>query len=186
MKNADMRMVNERNSKSVLDRSKFISLFLYMLEYCAGKPNVSKAVLCKLLYFADFNYYELYEEHLTGGTYLKFDCGPELMDFEIIVNQLIENGFLKKIRIETNESTQIRYLPLKKSDLLCMSANEKITVDKVLNQMSDWSEDAILSYTLKDMPLLATKQGDEIDYELTFYRDFPFSVRSYEDEGLLY
>jgi hypothetical protein len=32
------------------------------------------------------------------------------------------------------------------------------------------------------MPWLASKEGEEINYELTFYRDAPFSVRNYGDE----
>jgi hypothetical protein len=32
------------------------------------------------------------------------------------------------------------------------------------------------------MPWLASKKGEEINYELAFYRDAPFSVRNYGDE----
>ena len=46
---------------------KFKNVLLYILERCAGKPNIGETVLYKLLYFCDFNYYELYEEHLTGA-----------------------------------------------------------------------------------------------------------------------
>ena len=50
--------------------------------------------------------------------------------------------------------------------------------------MSDWSAKAISSYSHKDMPWLASKDGEVIDYELAFYREMPFSVRNYsEDEN---
>ena len=55
-------------------------------------------------------------------------------------------------------------------------------IDKVIEQMSDWSASAISSYSHKDMPWLASKEGEEINYELAFYRDAPFSVRNYGDE----
>jgi len=32
------------------------------------------------------------------------------------------------------------------------------------------------------MPWLASKDGEEINYELVFYREAPFTVRNYEDE----
>ncbi|MDD4640611.1 MAG: hypothetical protein PHF92_04525 [Bacteroidales bacterium] len=49
--------------------------------------------------------------------------------------------------------------------------------------MSDWSAAAaISSYSHKDMPWLATKEGEEINYELVFCREAPFSVRNYGDE----
>ena len=59
-----------------LQVDKFKNVLLYILERCAGKPNVGETVLYKLLYFADFNYYELYEEHLTGAKYRKLPFGP--------------------------------------------------------------------------------------------------------------
>jgi hypothetical protein len=48
--------------------------------------------------------------------------------------------------------------------------------------MSDWSALAITNFAHKDLPWLATKEGEEIHYELAFYRETPFSVRNYGDE----
>ena len=48
-----------------LKTAKFKQVLIYILERCAGKPNVGETLLYKLLYFCDFNYYELHEEHLT-------------------------------------------------------------------------------------------------------------------------
>ena len=47
----------ERISIPTLQISKFKNILLYILEKCAGKPNVGETVLYKLLYFSDFNYY---------------------------------------------------------------------------------------------------------------------------------
>src|SRR5690606_8991037 len=66
----------ERISVPVLQVGKFKNVLLYILERCSGKPNVGETVLNKLLYFSDFNYYELYEEHLTGARYRKLPYGP--------------------------------------------------------------------------------------------------------------
>ena len=49
--------------------------------------------------------------------------------------------------------------------------------------MSDWSSIAISKYAQKDMPWLATKEGDLINYELAFYREAPFTVRNYGEEN---
>ena len=46
----------ERISVPKLHIEKFKNVILYMLERCAGKPNVGETVLYKLLYFSDFNY----------------------------------------------------------------------------------------------------------------------------------
>lgn len=50
---------------------KMMQTVLYVLSKCAGKPNVGKIVLNKLLYFADFNHYEKYRKSVTGDVYIK-------------------------------------------------------------------------------------------------------------------
>jgi hypothetical protein len=32
------------------------------------------------------------------------------------------------------------------------------------------------------MPWLASKNGEVIDYELAFYREYPYSARTYDDD----
>ncbi len=171
---------DERISVPTLQINKFKNVLLYILERCAGKPNVGETVLRKLLYFSDFNYYELYEEHLTGATYRKLPYGPVPQNLDTIINQMLDKGQLKRIKTEYHGYLQTRYLPLEKADLRILKATEKEVIDKVIEQMSDWSAAAISNYSHKDMPWLATKEGEKINYELVFYREAPFSVRNYE------
>lgn len=161
---------------------KFKNILLYILERCAGKPNVGETVLYKLLYFADFNYYEVYEEHLTGARYRKLPFGPVPQKLDAIVTRMIEEGQLQRVKTEYHGFPQTRYLPLIKADLTQLKASEKETIDKVIQQMSDWSASAISSYSHKDMPWMASKEGEFIDYELAFYREPPFSARNYDNE----
>jgi len=172
----------ERISVPTLQVNKFKNVLLYILERCAGKPNVGESVLYKLLYFSDFNYYELYEEHLTGAKYRKLPYGPVPQNLDTIIGQMIEKGQLQRVKTEYHGYPQIRYLPLVKADLTELRASEKEIIDRVIAQMSDWSAAAISNYAHKDMPWLASKEGEEINYELAFYRDAPFSVRNYGDE----
>ncbi len=176
------KKVEERISIPTLHVSKFKNVLLYILERCAGKPNVGETVLYKLLYFSDFNYYELYEEHLTGAKYRKLPYGPVPQKLDTIVNQMIDKGQLQRVKSEYHGYPQTRYLPLEKADLTALKASEKEIIDRVIEQMSDWSAAAISNYSHKDMPWLASKEGEEINYELAFYRDTPFSVRNYGDE----
>lgn len=172
----------ERISTPTLHINKFKNILLYILERCAGKPNVGETVLYKLLYFSDFNYYELYEEHLTGATYRKLPYGPVPQKIDPILNQMIDKGELQRVKTEYYGYPQARYLPLVKTDLTKLKASEKEVIDKVIDQMSDWSAAAISSYSHKDMPWIASKEGEAMNYELVFYRDTPFSVRNYTDE----
>jgi transcriptional regulator with XRE-family HTH domain len=181
---AEVKSVQTETRISIpkLSVSKFRNVLLYILERCAGKPNVGETVLYKLLYFADFNYYELYEEHLTGAKYRKLPYGPVPQKLDIIVGQMIEKNQVQRIKTDFHGYPQTRYIPLEKPNLTLLKASEKEIIDKVIEQYSDWSASAISAYSHKDMPWLASKEGEEIDYELAFYREAPFSVRNYGNE----
>ena len=179
---AKSKKTDERISAPILQVNKFKNVLLYILERCAGKPNVGETVLYKLLYFCDFNYYELYEEHLTGAKYRKLPYGPVPQRLDTIIGQMMEKKMIKRIKTEYYDKMQTRYIPLAKADLTKLKASEKEVIDKVIEQLSDWSAAAISNYSHKDMPWLASKEGEEINYELAFYRDAPFSVRNYGDE----
>lgn len=171
----------ERVSVPEMQISKLRSVLLYILERCAGKPNVGETVLYKLLYFSDFNYYELYEEHLTGFVYRKLPYGPVPQSFDLVVSQMVNHGLMQRVKVEYHGYSQTRFLPLVKSDLTKLLASEKDVIDRVIDQFSDWSATAISNYSHKDIPWFASKDGDVIDYELVFYREAPFSVRNYEE-----
>ena len=174
--------IHERISVPKLQVSKFKQVLLYILEHCAGKPNVGETVLYKLLYFSDFNYYELYEEQLTGANYRKLPYGPVPQKLDQIIEQMRMDGQLERIKTNYHGFSQTRYFPLVKADLRTFKASEKEVIDRVIEQMSDWSASAISDYSHKDIPWLATKEGEEINYELAFYREAPFSVRNYDEK----
>jgi transcriptional regulator with XRE-family HTH domain len=175
------KKTEERISVPTLQVSKYKNVLLYILERCAGKPNVGETVLYKLLYFSDFNYYELYEEHLTGALYRKLPFGPVPQKIDTIISQMIEKGQLQRVKTEYHGYSQIRYLPLEKADLTQLKASEKEVIDKVLDQMSDWSAAMISDYSHKDLPWEVTDEGKDISYELAFYRELPYSVRVYNE-----
>jgi transcriptional regulator with XRE-family HTH domain len=179
---AKSALVETRMSVPTLSVNKFRNVLLYILERCAGKPNVGETVLYKLLYFADFNYYELYEEHLTGAKYRKLPYGPVPQKLDTIIGQMMEKNQVQRIKTDFHGYPQTRYIPLEKPDLTLLKASEKEIIDKVIEQYSDWSASAISAYSHKDMPWLASNEGEEIDYELAFYREAPFSVRNYGNE----
>ncbi|MCD4726231.1 MAG: SocA family protein [Pirellulales bacterium] len=154
---------------------------LYILEKCAGKPNVGETLLYKLLYFSDFNYYEIYEEHLSGAEYRKLPYGPVPQKLDSVIQQMIKNKQLQRLKTDYHGYPQTRYIPLTKPNLSNLNASEKDVIDKVIDQYSDWSAAAISDYSHNDMPWLASKDGEAIDYELVFYREAPYSVRNYDE-----
>lgn len=174
--------VTERISVPTLRIDKFKNVLLYILERCAGKPNVGETVLYKLLYFSDFNYYELYEEHLTGATYRKLPFGPVPQKLDAIIHQMMDKREIERIRVPYFDKIQTRYIPLVTPDLRIINGAEKEVIDKVIEQFGDWSATAISDYSHKDLPWEVTDEGQDISYELVFYREQPYSVRNYGDE----
>lgn len=171
-----------RISVPELKVDKLKEILLYILEKCAGKPNIGETLLYKLLYFSDFNYYEIYEEHLTGVEYRKLPFGPVPQRLDSIIKQMIASKMIKRFKTEYHGFQQTRYIPLTKPNLNSLKASEKDILDKVIEQFSDWSASAISDYSHKDMPWLASKDGEVIDYELAFYREYPYTARTYNDD----
>ncbi len=161
---------------------KFKQVLLYVLERCAGKPNIGETVLHKLLYFIDFNYYEMYEQQLTGATYIKNKYGPTPVEFIKIIEKMKDSQEIRIIKDKYYGYPQKRYLPLRKADLTKLKASEKEIIDQVINQLSDKTATEISEYSHEDVPWKATKNREAIDYELVFYRMPGYAVRSYPDE----
>jgi len=81
------------------DKEKFKSVLSYIINRCENKKNVGKTVICKLLYFSDFNYYEKYETSITNETYIKYERGPYPQHIDEIVDEMINDN---SIIIEKN------------------------------------------------------------------------------------
>ncbi len=171
----------DRISEPIFYQEKFRNILLYILSKCSGKPNVGETLLCKLLYFCDFDYYEIYEEHLTGARYLKMAYGPVPEEMSTTVKGMAANGEIQKIKTEFFGKPQTRYLPLIKPNLRTFSAAEKEVIDSVIERMSDWTALMITNYSHNDKPWRATEMNRPIDYELVFYRRPPYSVRIYDE-----
>ena len=84
---------------------KFKQVFLYILNKVGAKPNIGQTVLYKLLYFIDFDYYELFEEQLMGLKYIKNTYGPTPVDFAKIVKEMEDDGQL----FEVNKKCRDRF-----------------------------------------------------------------------------
>ncbi len=176
-------MRNEiRISVPYFNSDKFRNMLLYVLEKCAGKPNVGETVLYKLLYFIDFNYYEIYEEQLSGASYRKLEHGPVPYKIDAILSRMKKNGEIETLNTVYFGFPQKRYIPLVKPDLTKLKASEKDVIDKTLDQLSDMNARGIADYSHNDIPWKATREKEEIGYELVFYRTAPYSQRVYKEE----
>jgi transcriptional regulator with XRE-family HTH domain len=161
---------------------KFREVLLYILNKVGAKENIGETVIYKLLYFIDFDFYEKYEEQLIGATYIKNKYGPTPIEFAKIVEKMIKDGEIEKVKSEYFKLQQTKYLPRRRPDLVKLTATEIEVIDDVLNRLSDMNASQISAYSHGDVPWATTDDGDAIEYESVFYRTPPYSVRAYAEE----
>lgn len=163
---------------------KFKEVLLYILGKVGAKPNVGETVLYKLLYFIDFNYYEKYEEQLIGATYIKNHHGPTPIEFQSIVNEMIENKEIEVVKSKYFQHLQKKYLPHREPELSGFNANEIKVIDDVLQKLSSMNAATISEYSHQDVPWMVTPDRQKIDYESVFYRTPAYSVREYSNNEI--
>lgn len=162
---------------------KFKQVFLYILAKVGAKPNVGQTVLYKLLYFIDFDYYEMYETQLMGLSYIKNTFGPTPVDFAKIVKEMQKDNQIEEIRTEFYNHEMLKYLPLQKPDLTKLSAQELDFIDSVLEKHSDKTATELSAFSHKDIPWIGAKDKEVLEYEAVFYRTPETSVRTYVEEN---
>lgn len=162
------------------DISKIEQVYLYVIKNSQSNINFGKTLFYKILYFSDFDHYERYEQSITDDTYCKLPYGPAPSSFRVVISNLKSKGLVKEIHINKNGHEQIRYIPLKdfRSDKL--STEEKNEIDQVISRLGGMTATQVSAYSHQDMPYKSTNHGEEIDYELVFYRNPIFSVRQEE------
>ena len=161
---------------------KFKQVFLYILKKVGAKPNVGQTVLYKLLYFIDFDYYELFETQLMGLRYIKNHYGPSPVAFAKLVKEMEKDEELEIIKTKRFDHDMTKYLPLVEPDLSLLSAKELAHIDKVLEKHSDKSAKELSEFSHKDIPWISADEQAPIEYEAVFYRNEDTSVREYNDE----
>ena len=171
----------------LFDEGKFKQLLLYILQKCGGKPNVGETVLYKLLYFCDFDFFELNEKPLTGMPYRRLQYGPvpDQSTYTPLIQKMIERGEIQKVsRPYVGETVQTKYVAFVAPDTNAFSPEEMKTIDRVINRLSDMSARQIEDHVHNDYPWKAYADGELIDYASVFNRDGEFAQRDYEGEFL--
>ncbi len=158
---------------------KFKEILIYILNRVGSKPSIGETAIYKLLYFIDFDFYEKYEEQLIGATYIKNHYGPTPVEFKTIVEKMMADQDIVKIKDSYFDYPQTKYLPLRKANLSGIKANEIELIDGVLNKLSDMNATQISEYSHNDVPWLTTGNGEVIEYESVFYRTPIYSMREY-------
>lgn len=160
---------------------KFKQVLLYILKRVGSQPNVGETVIWKLLYFVDFDFYEKYEEHLIGATYIKNKYGPTPVESAKILEKMIKAGDIVPVKAQRSGFDQKKYIPVCEPDLSKLGAHEIKLIDEVLERLSHMGARQISEYSHGDIPWVTAEEQAPIDYEAVFYRTPQYSVRDYGD-----
>lgn len=163
------------------NEEKFKQILHYIIHNVGSLENVGKTVLFKILYFIDFNYYEVFEEKLTGESYRKIDHGPAPCHFDKAIQELKIEGKIREFTNLFKGYRQQKYICFSEPDVSLLNGKEIDFINKSIRIYSNFNASQISEYSHQDIPYAATEDRDIIDYELVFYRTPLFSVREYDD-----
>lgn len=166
---------------SDFDIEKFKQFLQYVIHKTSNISNVGKTVLYKILYFTDFNYYELFEEKLSGETYLKHLYGPAPCDFNEVIHELKTEGLIKE-NLTNYMYPQKKFTSTIEPDTSKFTKKELEFIDKSIDNYSSFNATKISEHSHKDTPYFVAEDFEELDYELVFYRGQEHSVRVYDVE----
>ena len=158
-----------------LDREKYINLIMYILSQCYNKPNFGKTVLCSILYFIDFGYYERYGELMTNETYIKSKRGIRPEHFMEISQDLISKNQLFLKKEPYYQHTIHRYYPLI-IPLMTFNHRELEIINLSIDRLSNNNASTITKYAINDPPIHAASRGERIDSRYVFSRNEKYSL----------
>ena len=165
-------MVNE---SPPFNKEKFKQVVHYIVSIVGSLDNVGKTILYKILYFSDFDYYEINGKSITGESYFKLKHGPAPSSFDLCVAELKEEEKIKEIKANYG-LPQIKFISLQNPKLDLLNAEEIKIIDKIIKRLSGMTARQVSGYSHEDIPWKATEENKEIDYDLVFYRDSTYSV----------
>jgi len=159
-----------------INEKKYQNIILYLSSKLGGKLK-GKKKLAKLLYYADFDFFEKYEKPITGELYKSLPMGPFPVHMEDIL-KILEKA--KKIEIKNENAgggynpTEV-YLAKTKPDTSVFTEKEIKILDRVVLKYGHLTGKQLEDLSHSEAPYIGTAPGKEIAYELSFYRGTDFA-----------
>jgi len=179
----DVEIKEDQKNVNNFDPDKLKNIILYILEKCAGKPNLGETVLYKLLYFIDFDHFEVNNQSVSGLNYFHLQYGPVPVASQYMP-VIEEMQTEQQLRIITQDYYGLkikRYINLISHDINSLRPQETKIIDNVIGRLSDMSAAQIEEYSHGDAPWKLTADKEIISYNLVFERQTPYAQRSIDD-----
>ena len=158
------------------------NLILYILSKTSSLPNVWKTVIYKMLYFCEFDRYELTLKRLTWLDFVKLPKWPAPENFDSIINRMEKECSIIPVTAKYMWYTQQRYMINEKIAENLLDWEEKTYVNKVIERLKNMNASEVSEYSHGDIPWKATPDMEVIDINLANHRFYPYSAKMREEK----
>ena len=153
-----MHMVKKTN----FDKGKLKQVLHYVISETSSLSNVGKTLLYKILYFSDFDFYELNEKPLTGEIYFKLPMGPAPSNFDETISELKKEKKVKEVRAKYRGFRLMKFISLCKPTLNLINGDELEVINKVIQRLSSMTATQVTAYSHEDLPWKATEDRKQM------------------------
>ena len=159
-----------------LQRKKYQQTILYLCRKLGGEIR-GKKKLAKLLYFADFDFYEKFQKSITGDVYKAYPKGPLPVTLNDIIKEMVRKKILAVETIKEWEGyapTEI-YKCADEHDVSLLSSDEKKMLDRVAKRYGSLNGEQLAELSHAEAPFTAVKLYEDVPFEFTYYRGTDFN-----------
>lgn len=160
---------------SIPNKKKYQQIILYFCKKLGGEIR-GKKKLAKLLYFADFDFFEKNQTPITGDIYKALPMGPFPNFLDEITSEMKKKKILEIKTVEEREGynpTEV-YSCVSEPDESVFSKEEKKMLDRVILKYGHLNGKQLENLTHAEAPYIGTELKKEIPYELAYYRGTDF------------
>lgn len=161
---------------TTLNKNKYQDTIFYLCQKLNGEIR-GKKKLAKLLYFADFDFYEKNEKSITGDIYKKLPMGPFPTALDDITASMAEKNFIVIERVEElvgYNPTEV-YRCISDHEASKLNSEEKKMLDRIAIKYGHLNGKQLEDLSHAEAPYVASEFKQEIPYEFAFYRGTDFN-----------
>jgi len=159
-----------------LHQKKYHNTVLYLCQQLGGEVR-GKKKLAKLLYFADFDFYERYQKSITGDIYKKLPMGPFPSSLDEMTTMMVgkkEITIQQVVEREGYSPTEVYHCLVQPEDA-GLEDDEKKMLDRIVSKYGNLNGKQLEELSHAEAPYIGTALKEEIPYELAFYRGTDFA-----------
>lgn len=148
--------------------AKLAEMIIYISEKSRDDAKFGMTKLYKILFTADFNYYGLKGESISGATYIHLPKGPAPRGMQEIILSLVTAGRIKLEEKTVFNYKQKRVEPIMGSDMSKFSEEEIAMIDDIIETCRPFNATDLSDWTHQLNPWIHTEDYEEIPYKSIF------------------